>query len=624
MARRKKTEKRELSHEDIPRNTRATAWRLLGRMARQWWKLLLVAGAALLSSASFTAIPLAVGMGIDRLVDAIRAFDGSAGVVETAAGALGLPVLLVAAAALFSSLMSYVQQYIIATVGEELTLSLRQDVSAKLNRLPLSYFDGHKTGDIMSRVTNDLEKVSSVMQVGLMQLASSVFTIALAAAAMVMLSPRLFLVVLVSLALSMTATGYVSALAQRAYGGNMAAMGALTGKVEELYAGNRVVKVFNRQAAMLEEAEALNEAQFRAQRRAQFADYAIYPAIRVLGQLGFIATAVLGGGMALGGAITLGTVQAFLQYVNQIAEPVTEASYVITSLQAAIAGAERVFALLDEEEERPDAAGDASVITQGHVEFRHVRFGYTPERTLIHDLNLEVRPNEMVAIVGPTGGGKTTLVNLLMRFYELDGGSISIDGQDITALPRGELRRRIGMVLQDAGLYRGEHRLRPAGRHPGGDRGGGQGGLLRPLHPHPAPGVRHPAFRGDHRRVPGTDAASDHRPGHAHRPGHPGVGRGHLQRGYPNRGGDPEGHGTFNGGQDQLCHRPPPVHHPQRGSDPGGAGRRHRGAGHPQGTDGPERLLRLPLPQPVRGGVTGEGGPSLAPGPALLPLLPFL
>ena len=455
MARRKKTEKRELSHEDIPRNTRATAWRLLGRMARQWWKLLLVAGAALLSSASFTAIPLAVGMGIDRLVDAIRAFDGSAGVVETAAGALGLPVLLVAAAALFSSLMSYVQQYIIATVGEELTLSLRQDVSAKLNRLPLRYFDGHKTGDIMSRVTNDLEKVSSVMQVGLMQLVSSVFTIVLAAAAMVMLSPRLFLVVLVSLALSMTATGYVSALAQRAYGGNMAAMGALTGKVEELYAGNRVVKVFNRQAAMLEEAEALNEAQFRAQRRAQFADYAIYPAIRVLGQLGFIATAVLGGGMALGGAITLGTVQAFLQYVNQIAEPVTEASYVITSLQAAIAGAERVFALLDEEEERPDAAGDASVITQGHVEFRHARFGYTPERTLIHDLNLEVRPNEMVAIVGPTGGGKTTLVNLLIRAYEPTAGEIRLDGVPLGRYSREGLSRCFSVVLQETVFFRG-------------------------------------------------------------------------------------------------------------------------------------------------------------------------
>ena len=159
--------------------------------------------------------------------------------------------------------------------------------------------------------------------------------------------------------------------------------------------------------------------------------------------------------MALAGSITLGTVQAFLQYVNQISEPVTETAYVVTSIQAAIAGAERVFALLDEEEERTDGAGSAEGITQGRVVFRDVRFGYTPEKTLIKNLNLEVRPNEMVAIVGPTGGGKTTLVNLLMRFYELDGGSITIDGQDITTLPRGEMRRHIGMVLQDAWLFEG-------------------------------------------------------------------------------------------------------------------------------------------------------------------------
>ena len=232
-------------------------------------------------------------------------------------------------------------------------------------------------------------------------------------------------------------------------------MGALTGKVEEIYAGNRVIKVFNQQQAMLAAAERLNERQYRAQRNAQFADFTIYPTIRALGQLGFIATAVLGGGMALAGSITLGTVQAFLQYVNQISEPVTETAYVVTSIQAAIAGAERVFALLDEEEERTDGAGSAEGITQGRVVFRDVRFGYTPEKTLIKNLNLEVRPNEMVAIVGPTGGGKTTLVNLLMRFYELDGGSITIDGQDITTLPRGEMRRHIGMVLQDAWLFEG-------------------------------------------------------------------------------------------------------------------------------------------------------------------------
>lgn len=450
-----KREQKELINEDIPQNTSATVMRLLGRMARQKRKLIVVVAATLLSSAAFTAMPLAMGIGIDWLVAAIRTYNGSAGILETAVQALGWPIFLISGAFLTSCLLSYLQQYIIASVGEELTMSFRKDVSAKLSRLPLRYFDTHKTGDIMSRVTNDLEKVATVMQVGLMQLISSAFTILFAVIAMLTLSPKLFCVVFVSMALSLLATGMVSKLAQQAYGENMAAMGALTGKVEEIYSGNRVIKLFNQQQPVLEAVEILNERQFQAQRRAQFADYAIYPAIRLLGQLGFIATAVIGGGMALGGAITLGAVQAFLQYVNQIAEPVTESSYVITSLQAAIAGAERVFILLDEEEEVPDKIDGASAITEGRVTFHNVRFGYSPERILMKDLNLEVKPNEMVAIVGPTGGGKTTLVNLLMRFYELNGGFIAIDGQDITTISRSAMRRRIGMVLQDTWLFEG-------------------------------------------------------------------------------------------------------------------------------------------------------------------------
>lgn len=450
-----KKEKTNIVHEDIPQNTKETARRLLKRLGRQKRKLIVIVMATLLSSAAFTALPLAVGRGIDVLVSAIRSYDGSVGIVETAAQALWLPVLLIAASALISGLLSYLQQYLIASVGEELTLSFRRDVSAKLHRLPLRYFDTHKTGEVMSRVTNDLEKVSSAMQEGLPQFISSVFTILFAVITMLVLSPALFAVVVVSLLISLAATGYVSTLAQRAYGENLASMGALTGKIEEIYSGNRVVKVFNQQENMLAEAENLNERQYRAQRGAQFADFTIYPTIRALGQLGFIATAVLGGGMALAGSITLGTVQAFLQYVNQISEPVTETAYVVTSLQAAIAGAERVFTLLDEEEERPDGDSSAEGITQGHVMFRDVRFGYTPDKMLIKNLNLEVRPNEMVAIVGPTGGGKTTLVNLLMRFYELDGGSITIDGKDITTLPRCEMRRHIGMVLQDTWLFEG-------------------------------------------------------------------------------------------------------------------------------------------------------------------------
>ena len=426
------------------------------------------------------------------------------------------------------------------------------------------------------------------------------------------------------------ATSYVSALEPaQPTAGIWRPWGALTAKVEEFSPATAWSKCSTAQRPVLEEVAALNQEQFEANRGAQFAEYAVYPAIRLVNQIGFVAIAVLGGGMALGGAITLGTVQAFLQYVNQIAEPVTEASYVITSLQAAIAGAERVFALLDEEEERPDAAGDASVITQGHVEFRHVRFGYTPERTLIKDLNLEVRPNEMVAIVGPTGAGKTTLVNLLMRFYELDGGSISIDGQDITALPRGELRRRIGMVLQDAWLFEGTiaeniaYGRRDATREEivAAARAACCDHFIRTLpkgYDTPLSGETTGVSQGQMQLLTIARAMLTD-------PAHPDPGRGHLQRGHPHRGGDPKGHGPSHGGQDQLRHRPPPLHHPQRGSDPGGAGRRHRGAGQPTGTlMAQERLLRLPLPQPVRGGVTGEGGPSLAPGPALLPLLPFL
>ena len=444
-----------LRNEDLPQNTLATLRRLLHRLGRQKRKLAVILISTLFSCAAYALLPLAVGRGIDALAQLIQTGVPAGEFWTAAVSALKIPVLMIAAAALTSSLFSYLQQFLIASVGEQLTLSFRQDISAKLNRLPLRYYDAHKTGEIMSRVTNDLEKVSAIMQEGLPQLIASLFTILFAVLVMIKLNLLLFGVVLVSLAVSMAATGYVSKLAQRAYGENLASMGALTGKLEELYAGNRVVKIFNLQAVLTAETEVQIERQFRAQRNAQFADFVIYPAIRALGQLGFIATAVIGGGLAFNGVITLGTVQAFVQYVNQIAEPVTETAYVITSLQAAIAGAERVFALLDEPEEIPDAGKGAEAITAGHVQFKHVRFGYRPGSTLIHDLNLEVRPNQQVAIVGPTGGGKTTLINLLMRFYDVTGGQIKVENIDIREVTRKSLRAGYGMVLQDTWLKTG-------------------------------------------------------------------------------------------------------------------------------------------------------------------------
>ncbi|MCR1950029.1 ABC transporter ATP-binding protein/permease [Clostridium sp. DSM 100503] len=446
--------------EDIPQNTKKTIKRLMRQLKTQNKKLIFVGISALLSSAAYAIIPLIVGSAINNLVKAIRNFDGSVSVLSMVTDALAMPVLMLVLASIFSSFLSYVQQYIISSIGENLTLSLRKEISKKLNRLPLKYFDSHKTGDIMSRVTNDLEKVSLVMQVGFMQFISSCFTIVLTIILMLILNLKLSLLIFIVLGISAIATNYVSSLSQRYYAENYAAMGDLSGKIEEVYSGNRIIKVFNKQEDIIEEVTELNKKQFEANRRAQFVDFAIYPTIRFLSQLGFVTTAIVGGIMTLNGQISLGGIQAFLQYVNQVSEPVTQASYVIMSLQSAIAGAERVFELLDEEEEISDnkfneLSFNEHPISMGKVDFKNVKFGYTAEKTLIKDLNLEVKPNEMVAIVGPTGGGKTTLINLIMRFYELNEGTISIDGINIKDIPRNTLRRQIGMVLQDTWLFEG-------------------------------------------------------------------------------------------------------------------------------------------------------------------------
>lgn len=458
----KKDKKKEtvVFSEDIPKNTKKTIRRLMETLKTQNKKLIIVGVLALLSSIFYAVIPLMVGVAINNLVNAINSFDKSVSVLSMVAQALAMPVLMLVLISIVNSFLTYIQQYIISSVGENLTLSLRKDISKKINKLPLKYFDSHKKGDVMSRVTTDLEKVSLVMQVGFMQFISSCFTIIFTIISMLILNLKLSLLIFIFIGISAIATNYVSSLSQRYYAYNFDAMGELSGKIEEVYSGNPIVKIFNQQENVIQEVTELNKKQFEANRKAQFIDFAIYPTIRLLNQLGFIATAIVGGIMTLNGQISLGGIQAFLQYVNQVSEPVTQASYVIMSLQSAIAGAERVFELLDEEEEVADNklnefSFDKNPISKGKVDFKNVKFGYTDEKTLIKNLNLEVKPNEMVAIVGPTGGGKTTLINLIMRFYELNGGAISIDGVNINEIPRNILRRQIGMVLQDTWLFEG-------------------------------------------------------------------------------------------------------------------------------------------------------------------------
>ena len=447
-------------HEDMPQNTKKTIERLMISLKTQKKKLMIVGILVLLSSASYAIIPLMVGEAIDRLVNVFRSYNQSVSIVSMVTKALAIPVLILILASIINCALSYIQQYIIASVGENLTLSLRKEISEKINKLPLKYFDSHKTGDIMSRVTTDLEKVSHVMQVGFIQFISSCFTIILSMILMLILNPKLSALIFIFIGMSAVATNVVSNLSQRYYGYNLAALGELSGKIEEVYSGNRIIKIFNQQENVIQQVTELNQKQLEANRKSQFIDFAIYPTIRLLNQMGFVVTAIVGGIMTLNGQISLGAIQAFLQYVNQVSEPITLASYDIMSLQAALAGAERVFELLDEEEEIADyrfntVPVNEDSISQGRVEFKHVKFGYTEDQILIKDLNLEVKPNEMVAIVGPTGGGKTTLINLIMRFYELNGGAISIDGININEIPRTRLRRQIGMVLQDTWLFEG-------------------------------------------------------------------------------------------------------------------------------------------------------------------------
>ena len=456
----KKDKDKAVFSEDIPQNTKKTIKRLIKALKVQNKKLIIVGILTIFSSMFYTIIPLMIGLAINNLVSAISNFDKSTNILEVVVQALTKPILVLILISIISSILSYIQQYIISSVGENLTLSLREDISKKINKLPLKYFDSHKKGDVMSRVTNDLEKVSLVMQVGFMQFISSCFTIIFTIISMLILNVKLSLLIFIFIGISSIATNYVSKLSQRYYAYNFNAMGQLSGKIEEVYSGNNIIKIFNKQNDVIEEVTELNKKQFEANKKAQFVDFAIYPTIRFLNQLGFVATAIVGGIMTLNGQISLGGIQAFLQYVNQVSEPITQASYVIMSLQSAIAGAERVFELLDEEEEISDSKLNESLlnkcpISKGKVEFKNVKFGYTDEKTLIKNLNLEVKPNEMVAIVGPTGGGKTTLINLIMRFYELKAGSILIDGVNIKEIPRNILRRQIGMVLQDTWLFEG-------------------------------------------------------------------------------------------------------------------------------------------------------------------------
>lgn len=452
---RKDLPEEEMSMEDIPRDSRAAIGRLLALLLQQKGPLALILLSTLMSIGLFAITPLILGRAIDQLINGVQE-RGFGGGFEMLSEIFFVPVALLLAAYIISSLFSWLQEYTMASVGERLVLALRKQMSEKITKLPLRYYDSHQTGEILSRTTNDLDRVAEVLKTGTLQFINAVFNIILSIGIMLSQSPLLTILILIAMSISVFATKWISEKNFIVAAESQGALGELNGKIEEYYTGNLIIKSFNQQENVIRTVHEISERQYAASKKAQFILYAIYPVMRFLTQLGFVATAIGGGIFAATGRITIGTVQAFLQYVNQIAEPITQSSYFFNSLQAALASAERVFDFLDEEEEVPEAEEPKHIAApKGAVEFQHVRFGYHPDAILMEDISLSVRPNEMVAIVGPTGAGKTTLINLLMRFYELNGGRILIDGIDIKDLPKSELRKMVGMVLQDTWLFEG-------------------------------------------------------------------------------------------------------------------------------------------------------------------------
>ena len=370
--------------------------------------------------------------------------------------ALGRVIGLVMAVYVLSSLFSWGQNYLMAGVTQRTMFRLREEVDGKLGRLPLKYYDAHARGDLLSRVTNDIDNISTTLQQTLTQMITSVLTVVGVLIMMVWISPLLAVISLLTVPLSFVVTMAIAKRSQGKFVGQWKWTGVLNGHVEEMYSGHEIVKVYGHQRQAVADFAKANDEMYQASFAAQFISGIIQPAMAFIANLNYVAIAVIGGMRVASGTMSLGDVQAFIQYSRQFTMPITQIASIVNLLQSGIASAERVFELLDEPEEDPDTATPVRLpAVRGHVEFDHVSFRYTDDRPLIEDLVLAVRPGEAVAIVGPTGAGKTTLVNLLLRFYEIDSGAIRLDGVDLRDLTRDDLRSAFGMVLQDTWLFKG-------------------------------------------------------------------------------------------------------------------------------------------------------------------------
>lgn len=437
-------------------SSRSTVVRLFSQLKGQHVRLTIVAVSIIIYIALSIYNPMYSAKVIDHLWQSIQAAWKEGTSFSVSWTNMGKELTQLSVQYFLTWNFYYLQSYLMANVAESLNLNLRNQIARKLNRLPLRFFDQNKAGEILSRVTSDLDKIAEVLQTGLLKLLVAIGTVIGSLVVMFYYSVSLTCIFLVFMLASMWITQIVAKKNLRCAIERQETIGELTGIVEEYYNGRNVIKAYNHEAESQEQVAAAAEKNRVANQKADFLTNCVNPLIRLLTRLAHVVIAIIAGRAMLNGTMTVGVVQAFFQYINQTAEPLTEASFMINSLQSALASAKRTFELLDDEEEIPDPVHPAVLErAEGRIAFEHVSFGYNPDKILMKDISFEAKPGQKIAVVGSTGAGKTTLVNLLMRFYEVNSGKITVDGVNAAEMTRSGLRKNFGMVLQDTWLFGG-------------------------------------------------------------------------------------------------------------------------------------------------------------------------
>ena len=433
---------------------KGTLKRLIGYLKNYKLSITLVIVAAILSAIFSIVSPKILGKATTKIFEGVMMkMKGQGGIdFNFISRILVLLIILY----IISSIFNYMQQYIVVSVAQNTVYDMRKDIYDKLNKLPLNYFDTHTYGEVLSRVTNDIDNISATLQQSMTQLITSVVTVIGVIIMMLTISPLMTLVTVLTIPLGILFVKPIISRSQSYFIKQQNIIGNLNGHVEEVYTGHEVIKSFNRENESISKFKEVNNKLYENAWKAQFMSGMMMPIMNFVSNVGYVFVSVIGAILATQGRIQIGDIQAFIQYTKQFSQPISQTANIANIIQSTVASAERVFELLDEKELVSDSKNNKILeYTKGKVVFEHVRFGYSNDRILIEDMNLEVKPGQKVAIVGPTGAGKSTLINLLLRFYELNGGRILIDDIDIKDMKRSDLRKMFGMVLQDTWLFKG-------------------------------------------------------------------------------------------------------------------------------------------------------------------------